>query len=48
MAGLGLMRMVLDMALPEGESRQFADFFVGLLMMAAMLRWLGLLLGRPG
>ena len=48
MAGLGLIRLVMDMALPEGESRQYADLFVGLMMMTVMLRWLYAWLGRPG
>jgi len=46
LAGLGLMRLVMDMALPEGEGRQYADLGMGLMMMLCMLDGLkGLLQG---
>lgn len=35
--GLCLMRMLADMALPEGDSRRWADLGVGLSMMLCML-----------
>lgn len=43
-AGLCLMRMMLDMALPEGDARRYADLGVGLTMMLCMLRALTTLL----
>lgn len=48
MAGLGLIRLLMDLALPEGEGRKFADLGVGLMMMAVMLRWLSALAGGLG
>ena len=42
--GLCLMGMVLDMILPEGDSRRFAELGVGLIAMLCMLRSLTSLL----
>ena len=36
-AGLCLMRMVLDLALPEGDARRYADLGAGLTMTLCML-----------
>lgn len=43
-AGLCLLGMVLDLALPEGDARGFAELGVGLSMMLCMLNMLVLLL----
>lgn len=46
--GLGLMRLVLDLALPEGDARRYADLGAGLTVMLCMLRTLAALLkGMP-
>lgn len=37
--GLGMVRLLIDMALPDGEGRGYADLGVGLLMMLSMLRF---------
>jgi len=47
-AGLGMIRLVLDLALPEGESGKYADLGVGLMMMALMLRALFALIRGTG
>ena len=38
--GLCLMRLLMDMALPEGEARRYADLGAGLCLMLCMLRTL--------
>ncbi len=38
LAGLCLMRMLLDMMLPEGEAKNYAGLGVGLMLMLAMLQ----------
>lgn len=44
--GLCLIRMILDMILPEGDAGRWADLGVGLCTMLCMLQALGSLL--PG
>lgn len=36
--GLGLARMLMDLLLPEGDSRRYADLGAGLCMTLCMLR----------
>ena len=36
--GLSLVRLLLDMLLPEGDSRRYADFGAGLCLTLCMLR----------
>ena len=44
--GLALLRMLLDLLLPEGDNRRYADFGAGLCMTVCMLQALqGLLRG---
>lgn len=43
--GLCLMRLIFDMALPEGDIRRYADLGAGLMTMLWMLRALFSLLG---
>ena len=38
MVGLGLARMLMDLLLPEGDSRRYADLGAGLCMLLCMLR----------
>ncbi len=48
LTGLCLIRLIVDMILPEGESRRFADLGAGLLTMLWTLRALiSLLRGLP-
>ena len=47
-AGLCLIRVVLDMALPEGESGEWAGLGVELSMMLCILRGLMALIGWDG
>lgn len=36
--GLCLMRLLMEMALPEGDARRYADLGAGLCLMVCMLR----------
>lgn len=47
-AGLGMIRLLMDLALPEGESGKYADLGVGLMMMALMLRAFAALIRGTG
>ena len=47
-AGLCLMRMLLDLALPEGDARRYADLGAGLTVTLCMLRSLATLLQGMG
>ena len=47
-AGLCLIRVILDMALPEGETGEWASLGVELSMMLCMLRFLMAMLGWNG
>lgn len=47
-AGLCLIRMLMDWALPEGDTRQYADLGMGLVMMLCMMQGLGRLLQGLG
>lgn len=47
-AGLCLMRMLLDMALPEGDARRYADLGVELTVTLCMLQTLTVLLRGAG
>ncbi|MBQ9263887.1 MAG: hypothetical protein IJ189_06695 [Clostridia bacterium] len=38
LTGLCLMRLVTDLALPEGDGRQYADLGAGLLTLLCMLK----------
>ena len=38
MVGLGLARMLMELMLPEGDSRRYADLGAGLCMTLCMLR----------
>ena len=46
LTGLCLARMILDMALPEGDTAKYADLGVELCMMLCMLRGLAELIGQ--
>ena len=46
--GLSLMRLIMDLALPEGEISRYADLGAGLMMMICMLRALIRLTGGLG
>lgn len=43
--GLCLMRLVADLALPEGDIRRYADLGAGLMTMLWMLRCFSAMLG---
>lgn len=45
LTGLCLIRLLMDLVLPEGESRRYADLGMGLLQ---MLHMLGALMGLLG
>ncbi len=45
MIGLGLLGMLLDMILPDGESGKYAELGLELSLMLCMLRGLSALLG---
>jgi len=45
MIGLSLLGMLLDMILPEGEGRKYAELGLELSLMLCMLRGLNTLLG---
>lgn len=36
--GLSLIRLIMDLVLPEGEIRRYTDLGAGLMMMLCMLR----------
>lgn len=46
--GLCLMRMVLDLALPEGDSRRYADLGMGLSVMLCLMQGLESLVRGSG
>ncbi len=48
LTGLCLLRLLMDLMLPEGESRRYADLGMGLVQMVHMLGALMRLLGGIG
>ena len=48
LTGMCLLRLLMDLMLPEGESRRYADLGMGLVQMVHMLGALMRLLGGIG